>query len=449
VLAATVAAVLTCASAFAQSVTRGPFLQIATPYQVLVSWRTDVPTDSRVVWGPSTAALDQSASDGTSSTEHLLAIDGLTDESVVYYAVGTTSQLLAGGTSDFRFRSAPLAGGDRPVRIWALGDGGTGDSNAQGVRDGFDTWNAGREVDAWLMLGDNAYESGTENELQAKVFDAMAAPLERWALWPAFGNHDGVSSNSSTESGPYYDAFTLPRTGEAGGLASGTEAYYSFDLGDVHLVALDSAESSLAPAGAQLNWLVLDLAANLRPWTVVYFHHPPYTHGSHDSDNPSDSGGLMFAVRENVLPILEGAGVDLVLSGHSHDWERSYLLDGHYDTSDTFDPSMQLDAGDGDPAGDGAYLKQAGPHQGTVYVVAGSGAKLASSVASHPAMARSIRERGSLAIEIQGEQADGYFVRGDGTVGDHFRLIHVVALFSDSFESGDTGNWSAALGSAP
>ena len=62
-------------------------------------------------------------------------------------------------------------------------------------------------------------------------------------------------------------------------------------------------------------------------------------------------------MRESLLPILEDFGVDLVLTGHSHSYERSFLIDGHYGTSGTLVPSMILDSGDGRPTGTGAYEK--------------------------------------------------------------------------------------------
>jgi len=73
-------------------------------------------------------------------------------------------------------------------------------------------------------------------------------------------------------------------------------------------------------------WLKSDLAATAQEWIIVYFHHPPYTHGSHNSDSESD----LISIRTNWVPILEAYGVDLVLSGHSHVYERTMLINGHY-----------------------------------------------------------------------------------------------------------------------
>ena len=93
------------------------------------------------------------------------------------------------------------------------------------------------------MLGDNAYTNGTDAEYQGAVFDTYADMLQRSVLWPAFGNHDALSASSVTQSGPYYDIFSLPRAGEAGGIASGTEAYFSFDYANIHFIVLNSEDT--------------------------------------------------------------------------------------------------------------------------------------------------------------------------------------------------------------
>jgi hypothetical protein len=224
-----------------------------------------------------------------------------------------------------------------------IGDSGTANANAAAVRDAYINYTGNRHTDLWLMLGDNAYQSGTDAEYQNAVFNMYPTLLRQSVVWPTLGNHDGAAANSATQSGPYYDIFTLPKNAEAGGVASRTEAYYSFDYGNIHFVVLDSFETSRAPNGAMLTWLANDLAATNQPWIIAYFHHPPSTIGSHNSDTEIE----LIEMRQNALPILEAGGVDLVLAGHSHSYERSYLLDGHYGLSSTLTPSMIRD-GDGD-----------------------------------------------------------------------------------------------------
>lgn len=243
------------------------------------------------------------------------------------------------------------------------------------VRDAYRAYTGTRATDLWLMLGDNAYPSGADDSYQGSLFDIYAATLGQSPLWPSYGNHDALSSNAATQSGPYFDIFTLPVQGGAGGIGSGTKAYYSFDYGNIHFIALDSSQSDRSPTGPMLTWFRSDLAANTRTWTITFWHHPPYSKGGHNSD----TGTELVQMRQNALPILEAGGVDVVLGGHSHSYERSVLLDGHYGLSSTLTAAMKKDAGDGREDGTGAYRKPSAgpaPHEGTVYVVAGSSGQI-------------------------------------------------------------------------
>jgi hypothetical protein len=436
----------------AATIVRGPYLQRTSTAAAVLRWRTDVATDTWAGWGEVAGAYDQTTSAREFVTEHIVQVPGLAPKTLYYYAVGTTQSVLTGGDSAHRFRTALPAGDTDAQHLWVTGDcgatslplcGGPATPNAALVRDGYFTWMDHATPDLWLLLGDNAYCSGTDAEYQMALFDVYPQELATVAPWPVIGNHDAISSDSPTQAGPFFAMFSLPAGAEAGGVESGTEAYFSHDRGELHLVQLDSADSDLTPGSPMLTWLATDLAANTRPWTIVAFHHPPYTKGTHDSDNPADSGGLMRRMRENVLPILEAYGVDLVLTGHSHGYERSFLIRGHYGTTGTFAPAtMLVHGGDGDPAGDGAYTKSPGPHQGTVYVVAGNGSRAEGSIAAWPALAVGLSELGSLAIEVAGDRMDVRMIRPDATVADHFRIVHFTALFVDGFESGDSSNWS-------
>ena len=439
-------ALATAAPALAATLERGPYLQRAASAGVIVRWRTVEATDTLLEWGLAPDLLDSDFLDPAPTREHRVELSGLAPETSYYYAVGSSAGRLAGGDAGHRWRTAPASGAARPLRLWAIGDSGEASAGQAAVRDAYLADAAGAATDVWLMLGDNAYDAGTDAQYTERLFVPYAELLRDTCLWPAFGNHDGLSSDSSTLAGPYYDAFSLPRFGQAGGLASATEAYYAFEWGAVHFVVLDSSESSLAAGSAPLVWLEADLAANRRPWTVVALHHPPYTKGSHDSDDAADSGGRMTAARANVLPILEAHGVDLVLSGHSHSYERSVLLDGHYGVSTTLDPStMVLDGGDGDPAGDGAYVKAGGGHGGAVYVVAGSAAKVGGGALDHPAMAAGMASLGSLVLELDGDRWTGRFLDDGGAELDRFVLIKPgVPLFADDFELGSLARWHAA-----
>ena len=400
-------------------VVRGPYLQRASDDAVVVRWRTAAPTSSRVFLGSDPSALDTTVDGAASTVEHEVVVDGLDASTLYYYGVGDDGGLFAGGDGEHFFVTSPPPSSAVDARIWVLGDSGTADASAEAVRNAYRTLAASRPADLMVMLGDNAYNTGTDVQYQAAVFDTYRDELRSTVLWPALGNHD-VASDSATQSGPYFDAFTLPTWAEAGGAASGTEAYYSFDYGDVHFVCLDSHDSDRSIDGAMLAWLEDDLAATNARWLIAYWHHPPYSKGSHDSD----AEGPLVDMRENALPLLEAYGVDLVLAGHSHSYERSALVDSHYGVSSSLSGLMIVDAGDGDPAGSGAYRKSVSrvPHEGTVYAVAGSSGRLGGGSFDHPIMVVSLAELGSLVVDVADATLDAIFLDTSGMALDAFRI---------------------------
>jgi hypothetical protein len=129
-------------------------------------------------------------------------------------------------------------------------------------------------------------------------------------------------------------------------------------------------------------------------------------------------------------PILEDYGVDFVLSGHSHNYERSFLIDGHYGLSGTFGPEHVVDGGTGDPMVDNAYEKTAkglSPHTGTVYVVAGSASEVRPGIGNHPVMAAVLESLGSFILDVDGQSATATFLDETGTVLDTFEMNKAAA----------------------
>ena len=407
------------AGANAEALARGPYLQNVSGTAATLRWRTDVSSDSRVWLGTRPDSLSVVASDADRSRDHELRITGLEPGSRYYYAVGSRDTQLASG-ADYFFETAPVRA--EPTRIWVLGDSGTGTSGQREVRDAYYAHAGADETDLILMLGDNAYERGSDSDHQEKLFDVYRSILRHAPLWPTFGNHEALASSSESESGPYYDIFVLPRDGEAGGVASGTEAYYSFDYGNIHFVCLNSYDVSRAPDGPMVTWLRRDLAANDRDWTIAYFHHPPYSKGSHDSD----SNELMSEMRTNVLPVLEQFGVDLVLTGHSHSYERSMLIDGHYGRSGGLRPRMILDDGSGREGETGPYVKPAPgpvPHAGAVFAVVGVSGEAKDAELDHPVMYASRSVLGSMVIDVDGNRLDASQLDNTGSTVDSFTIL--------------------------
>ena len=432
------------------AITRGPYLQLMRNDGVTVRWRTDFPTSSRVRYGLTSDGLSNTQSDSTLTTEHSITLNGLANHIQYYYLVGTTDADLITGSS-YYFRTAPPIHHPIATRIWILGNSGTGDANAKAVRDGYLTFGAGKYTDQWIMLGNNAFTNGTDSEYQSKLFNVYGTFLKRSVLWPALGEADTAGSTNPPSSLPFYSIFDAPKNAEAGGVASGTEAYYSFTIGTIHFVCLDSQTSDRSGTGPMATWLNSDLAANEEPWLIAFFHHSPYSKGDHDSDIEPE----MMEMRQNILPILENYEVDLVLTSHSDSYERSYFLDGHYGLSGDLTSSMIKNGGDGRVDGNGAYIKhQNTVHEGTVYTVVGSSGKTGGGSLNHPAMFVSMNDLGSLVLDIASNGIDAKFVTSTGAITDYFRLEKVnsppaVTLTSphngDHFKAGSNITLSATV----
>jgi hypothetical protein len=366
-------------------------------------------------------------------------LTGLSPDTKYYYSIGSSAATQAGGP-DYFFVTSPA--GPKPTRVWVIGDSGTGSQQARDVWLSYSNYTRGRYTDAWLMLGDNAYGSGTDFEYQRGMFDMYPDILRQTVVWPTIGNHDASPA--------YFDIFSLPRNGEAGGVASGVENYYSFDYGSVHFICLGGYYSgSRLSNGLMCTWLKADLEANTNKWLIAYWHQPPYTHGSHNSDFEHD----LVEMRENAVPILESYGVDLVLSGHSHCYERSFLMRGHYGYSSSLEPEMLLNTGSGRIDDTGPYVKQtegATAHHGTVYVVAGSSGWATYGSLDHPVMYASWLRMGSLVLDIDGDALNGTFLRDNGDIDDYFTLVKdgtVVRIGNLSLDDGTcTLSWTSTPG---
>ena len=401
------------------AVTRGPYLQLGTPTSIVVRWRTDVASDSRVQYGPAPGSLTSAVNHPTITTEHEVTLTSLSPETQYYYSVGSTTSVMAGNDANHFFVTFPPTGTAAPTRVWVLGDSGTANSSQFAVRDAYYNATGVRHTDLWLMLGDNAYQNGTDGEYQNAVFNVYQDMLRKSVLLPTLGNHDTAGSTAFNDNYPYFSIFTLPRNAEMGGIASGTEHYYSFDFANIHFICLDSMTASRATNGTMANWLRNDLAATLQPWIVAYWHHPSYSKGSHNSDTETQ----LVQMRQVFNPILEDGGVDIVLAGHSHSYERSYLIDGHYGTSSTFNDTMKKNGGSGrDPT---PYVKPEGSpgRQGAVYTVAGSSGQVSGGTLNHPAMFISLNVLGSVVLDFQDNRLDASFLNANGVVQDTYAIV--------------------------
>ncbi|NML40016.1 metallophosphoesterase family protein [Chitinophaga sp. G-6-1-13] len=421
---------------------RGPYLQSATPNSILIRWRTDVATRSRVSYGTIAGRPEKTISDVTLVTEHMVRLDGLQPGTRYYYTIGGLKDTLQGGNDNY-FSSLPRPGSKGHYRIGIFGDCGDLTIHQRNVRDAFRQYLGKHDLNAWILLGDNAYNDGTDAEYQAKFFNIYKDDLlKKYPLYPAPGNHDYHDADFTAayaqqhHTTAYYQNFSMPIKGEAGGEPSHNPAFYAFDIGNIHFLSLDSYGKEenqyylYDTAGPQVQWVKKDLAANNnKDWVVVYWHHPPYSMGTHNAD----TDGNMRRIRENFIRILEEAGVDLVICGHSHVYERSRPLNGHYGKEATFNASRHAlssssGAYDG-TTGSAPYIRNDSTKKGTVYVVSGSSSSVGKPEASfpHDAMQYSNADiTGAALLEVQENRLDFKWICEDGVIRDQFTMMKNV-----------------------
>ena len=435
----------------ADELVRTPYLQSATPDSIVIRWRTKTENLGSVRYGSEPNNLGNSVTEPVPTREHVLQLAHLAPSTTYFYSVGTSAETLAKG-ADCQFVTPPPPGQPKPTRIWVIGDSGvfnSGYGDVISVRDAYYGFTRKHKTDLWLALGDNAYLDGTDQEYQENFFEVFPWLLRQSPVWTTIGNHETYSSDAAGWF-PYLDMFTLPTAAEAGGTASGTRRYYSFDYANIHFVSLDSMTQSRGSNAPMANWLRADLAATTSPWIIAFWHHPPYSMGSHNSDYEYE----LIQMRENILPILEARGVDLVLSGHSHNYERSFLLRGHYGKSSTLLPEMILDRGSGRERETGAYIKPlSGPlaNQGTVYIVNGSGGDAEDRDGHHPAMFMDEKQMGSLVVDVNSNRMDIAFLTRNSTIADSFSIIKAdpepLRLCSFNLRNGQTlARWKSIRG---
>lgn len=186
------------------------------------------------------------------------------------------------------------------LRLAVAGD--TGDSGTQldEVAAAMDAIEGDDDYRALLLLGDNVYPDGEVDRLEETVFRPFGPVLDGdTELLAILGNHDVLRGQG--------DAM-MERLGLEG-------RAWSRELGDVLLVGIDSNDLD----AEQLGFLDEALGASDATWKIVALHHPPYSAGYQ---------GSSVEVRDAVTPVLERHGVQLVLSGHDHDYQRSKVMDG-------------------------------------------------------------------------------------------------------------------------
>lgn len=236
---------------------------------------------------------------------HHARLTGLAPGTEYCYAIESDGVVHAQG---LRFWTAP-ARDDATVRFMVIGDMGAGTAAQELVRDVMLRHAEG--VHFILTTGDNAYGDGDRDELHTHVFEAYQELFARMPVYPTAGNHD----YKTEEAQPYLDSFFLPRDAWR---TEDQERYYTMGFGPIHFIALDTEtpawQATVAVDDDQTDWLESYAVHSTRPWRIAGFHQP--AKAGHPERGAHAVALLQWA------PILEDAGIPLVLQGHDHYYER-------------------------------------------------------------------------------------------------------------------------------
>jgi hypothetical protein len=212
---------------------------------------------------------------------------------------------------DASAREVALAGAAVLIGAGDIGVcGTTGDERTAAIVDSVLRVDSMAKVeDAVFTMGDNAYPSGSQgatDDFRRCFAASWGAKRIMRVIHPSIGNHD-----YQTVSGPGYYEYFGDRAGPRG------KGYYSFDLGEWHLIALNSeivvgTMRDAARSKAQEEWLREDLDDHGKPCTLAYWHRPRFSSGTHGATPEVD----------RLWMILYEKGVDIVVNGHEHHYER-------------------------------------------------------------------------------------------------------------------------------
>jgi hypothetical protein len=285
-------------SAGSSVIRRQPYVQLVTSSSAMVGWVSRNPDGQLVEFTAvdgtpvrsANAEIEEAPRRGREK-QMWSEITGLSPDTTYCYRLMIDESPLS---DRIGFRTAPTAESDRPIRILAFGDSGGGGGDQRALLERM------HEVPYELIIhtGDLAYDAGSVKQFETTVFNVYADIFRSIPIFPAAGNHEYRTLRGA----PFRTVFALPN-------GDGDEKWYSYDWGRIHFAVIDTEASY----SEQARWLAQDLEKSTLPWKIVYMHRPPYSSGYHGSD---------MKLRRALAPVFEKYGVQLVIAGHDHNYER-------------------------------------------------------------------------------------------------------------------------------
>ena len=278
------------------SIRRGPYTSNVSGTTALVSWWSNIPATGSVSIAGRTVTDRQGA-----VQHHTVVVSGLAPGRFYPYSIATGQDSATGS-----FRTAAPAG--QTFSFAAIGDFGSGNLAERDTVAGIDS----ADTQFIQTVGDNVYPSAGApdpdfttklSDFDVRLYRPLAPILQTQAFFPANGNKEYYSD------GAFWREFPMPGK---------NHSWYSYDWGDAHMLVVDT-EQPFAPGSAQYDYLRADLAAHQKEaWRIVAMQRPPY---SSTSINSSDE-----QAQQSLVPLFQSYRVSLVLSGNSHNYERSFPL---------------------------------------------------------------------------------------------------------------------------
>ncbi|KQX62638.1 MULTISPECIES: metallophosphoesterase [unclassified Paenibacillus] len=305
------------------TIVKGPYLQCPTENSITIMWETSEPASSTV--NVLMAERIHSGYQGNYkkpehvlvtvdeneySTIHRLTVNHLEPNTLYFYQVRSVNER-GEIESGYHFLKTAVRRGESfsfTVTSETGGYSGFDKSEGQINRNIFSQMQRYRP-DITLFVGDIVNDGNNYEDWEKYFFGPGKEFLTNTPFYSCLGNHE---DNASW----YYDFFAY----------NSPKNYYSFDYGDTHFICLDSTDfieretypnssGKMVPGNEQFDFFIRDLQSTSAKWKIVYFHYPPFV-----------SGGYQVEDLQELCPLMEQYGVDLVINSHTIVYERSHPI---------------------------------------------------------------------------------------------------------------------------
>jgi predicted phosphodiesterase len=367
--------------------TIGPYVQNTSPTGATVMWFTENAVAGAVRYGVKPGEWLGTVT-GPVTNAHVVAVTGLHPATKYFYEALDGDRPLAGG-AEYYFQTHPKVGSRAPIRFLAAGDLNWGRAGRPWVDLATRTC---EQVDFGMLLGDLTAD-GSHKRFVTDFFPTYGGLMRNLCLWACPGDND-FNTKPDAGGGGYATFFQFP-TNDLPKVAG----VFSFDYANAHFISLGDGCKNGVTKDDGIAWARRDLdEARQRgqKWIIAMNHRP--VHDGKDS----------YAFCPELVELLEAGGVDVLLSGHSHFYKRTHLVNAGKVV-------QQNAASEYTKANDGT---------GTVYIITGTGGCTYDRPPKYELLTAFYlgATNGMTLIEIEGDTLQGHFLGIDGARHDRFQI---------------------------